>query len=65
MKRMTIRRQLTESLTPMTIPVSYIGAYDILNDPQKLVGFIVLILQGVYIMVKIYKETRRDKENEK
>jgi len=47
--------------SPAVVPASYVVSYDFLTDPMKLTGFIVLILQGVLVGVKIWKELRSRK----
>jgi len=49
---------------PAWIPISYMAFFDSLADPMKLAGFLVLILQGIYILVKIRHTLRLGKDGD-
>lgn len=49
-------QKIISHAAPATVPSVYLGIVDFLSDPAKFAGFIVLVLQGIYIGIKIYKE---------
>ena len=47
----------------ITVPAGYLAFFDDFTDPMRIAGFLVLVLQGILITIKIRNETRRRKEN--
>lgn len=49
--------------SPGIFPALYVGTVDMLSDPAKLMGFMAITAQVVYVGIKIYKEIKgNDKE---
>ena len=64
---MEIAKRIVEHAAPALPSSAYIGFFDQLNDPMKIAGLIVLLLQGIYTVVKIHyviKTNHDDGESE-
>lgn len=53
------------SAAPVTIPVSYLGMYQHLDMAAKVGGFVVIVLQGVFVTIQILRALRNRNRDEK
>lgn len=58
---LSIPRTTVASALPATLPASYVGFFDHFSDPMKVAGFVVLVLQGVYTCVQIWRALKEKK----
>lgn len=58
-----MREEIINQGAHAALPVGYTTFYAFMTDPQQIIGFIVLALQGIYWIVKILES--RKKRNEK
>ena len=57
-------QRITGHSLAAAIPVSYISFFDDFSDPMKAGGFVVIVLQGIFLAIKIVKELREKKESD-
>lgn len=57
-------RNIVQNAAPMGIPASYLGLYEHLDLAAKVGGFAVIVLQGVYIGVCIWKKLKGGKKDD-
>lgn len=49
---------------PMSVPASYIGFYEHLDMAAKVGGLTVIVLQGIYTAICIWKKWKGGKDND-